>query len=481
MSDNGLVVYNTLTGKKEVFTPIKENKVSMYVCGPTTYNFIHLGNARPLVAFDTVRRYLEYRGYEVEFIQNFTDVDDKIIKRSQEEKISPNELAANYIREYYEDADALGVKRATVHPKVSEHMQEIIDFVKALQEKNFAYEVEGDVYFDVQSFADYGKLSGRSLDDMQAGARVEVDARKKDPADFALWKKAKEGEPNWTSPWGQGRPGWHIECSAMSYKYLGATFDIHAGGCDLIFPHHENEIAQSEALFGTTMAKYWLHNGFITVNHEKMSKSLGNFFLVRDILKKFPGPIIRFYLLATHYRSQLDFDDEKLDSAQKAFERLRTTKRLLEEALDKKESSANIAWDQTAVNFSVELTQMRERFIEAMDDDFNTALAIGVLFDVARSINVFVAAGRSGSRSGEELQQAAELFRELCTVLGLDLDQQNTVAVSLDGKLMGLILDIREEARLKKDFITADKIRDSLKSMGIIIEDTAQGARWRNQ
>ncbi|NLE89783.1 MAG: cysteine--tRNA ligase, partial [Dehalococcoidales bacterium] len=326
-----MVVHNTLTGKKEVFTPIKENKVSMYVCGPTTYNFIHLGNARPLVVFDTVRRYLEYRGYEVEFIQNFTDVDDKIIKRSQEEKILPNELAVNYIREYYEDADALGVKRATVHPKVSEHMQEIIDFVKALQEKGFAYEVEGDVYFDVQSFADYGKLSGRSLDDMQAGARVEVDARKKNPADFALWKKAKPGEPSWPSPWGEGRPGWHIECSAMSTDLLGSSIDIHGGGLDLVFPHHENEIAQSEAANPGQgqFVKYWLHNGMIEVKDEKMSKSSGlkENWILKNLLKKYNHNVIKMYILSTHYRSPLEFSEEKLQEATKAVSRITNTLR----------------------------------------------------------------------------------------------------------------------------------------------------------
>lgn len=304
--------YNTQKRQKEELIPAEPNKVKMYVCGPTTYNFIHLGNARPLVVFDVVRRYLAYRGYEVTYVQNFTDVDDKIINRAREEGDEPLTLAARYIQEYFKDADALGVMRADLHPRVSEHIPEIIEMVETLIRKNHAYVVDGDVYFRVSSFDQYGKLSGRSLEDMLSGARVEIDERKESPVDFALWKKAKPGEPSWESPWGPGRPGWHIECSAMSMKYLGATFDIHGGGADLVFPHHENELAQSEAYSGQPFARYWLHNGFITVNKEKMSKSLGNFFIVRDILDQYPAPVVRFYLLATHYRSPLDFDDTKL-------------------------------------------------------------------------------------------------------------------------------------------------------------------------
>ena len=310
-------VYNTMTGTKEPLITREPGKVGMYCCGPTTYNLIHLGNARPLVVFDTIRRYLTYKGYQVTFIQNFTDVDDKIINRAREEGQEPQALARHYIEEYFKDADALNVQRATVHPKVSDHMQDIIDFVKSLEDKGLAYQLEGDVYYSVSKFKDYGKLSKRNREDLLDGARVGVDSRKRDAADFALWKKAKPGEPSWESPWGKGRPGWHIECSAMSNKYLGESFDIHGGGFDLIFPHHENEIAQSEGRFGKTMARYWVHNGFITINHEKMSKSLGNFFLLREILEKFSGQVIRFYLLSVHYRSPLDFDDEKLSVAEK--------------------------------------------------------------------------------------------------------------------------------------------------------------------
>lgn len=481
MVKNKLKVYNTLTAKKETFVPLVSGKVSMYVCGPTTYNFIHLGNARPLVIFDTVRRYLEYLGYEVTFIQNFTDVDDKIIKKSQEEKVESHELAQRYVLEYYKDADALHVKRASIHPKVSEHMNEIINFVKGLEEKGFAYEVDGDVYFAVKSFAGYGKLSGRSLDELQAGARVEVDTRKGDPADFALWKKAKPGEPSWKSPWGQGRPGWHIECSAMSYKYLGATFDIHAGGCDLIFPHHENEIAQSEALFDVPMARYWLHNGFITVNQEKMSKSLGNFFLVRDILKKFPAGVVRFYLLATHYRSPLDFDDDKLESAKRGLERLQTTNRLLKEALEQNDCIEEEGFPDIPTKFEKEILEYRQQFTEAMNDDFNTALAIGVLFDFARTMNTFISRGKLNNKEKEALKTAAQVFGELADVLGLELNQPDNEGSDIVSDLMELILSIRQEARAKKDYQTADKIRDTLNNVGIILEDTAQGVRWRRQ
>ena len=331
-------IFNSLTKKKEDLITREPGKVSMYVCGPTTYNYIHLGNARPLVVFDTIRRYLKYRGYQVTYIQNFTDIDDKIINRAREEGETPQKIAEKYIRAYFEDADALHVLRADVHPKVTEHIDEIISMVQGIIDKGLAYEVNGNVYFDVRKFSGYGRLSGRELDDMKAGARVDVDEGKHDPLDFALWKAAKPGEPSWTSPWGNGRPGWHIECSAMSLKYLGPGFDIHGGGADLIFPHHENEIAQTEAYTGQPFVRYWLHNGFITVNEEKMSKSLGNFFLVRDILAKFSPDVVRFYLLSTHYRNPLDFDDEKLHVAEKSLERIRTSFRLAESTLTASEN-----------------------------------------------------------------------------------------------------------------------------------------------
>lgn len=473
---NELKVYNTLSGKKEAFVPLVPGKVGMYVCGPTTYNYIHLGNARPIVVFDTVRRYLEYLGNEVTYVQNFTDVDDKIINKALEEKKPPLELSAFYIEEYFQDAGALNVCQASVHPKVSRHMQEIIDLVQALIDKGYAYEIDGDVYFSVTKFAKYGQLSKREIEDLQAGARVEVTEQKRHPGDFALWKKAKAGEPSWNSPWGKGRPGWHIECSAMSHKYLGQTFDIHAGGMDLIFPHHENEIAQSEACHGAQMARYWLHNGFITVNQEKMSKSLGNFFLLRDILQKFSGAVIRFYLLSTHYRSPLDFDDEKLTVAQKGLERLQTTQRLLQEALGDNNKAIESMSDQTLA--SGEIQQYKARFMEAMNDDFNTALAIAVLFELAHTINGLITLTATEPQKKGELAEAGQLFAELTDILGLELNTSgNEQNSELEQEVEALIAK-RQEARKNKDYKLADQIRDQLREMGVILEDTPQGVRW---
>lgn len=468
--ENELHVYNTLTKRKEKFEPINEGQVRMYVCGPTTYNYIHLGNARPIVVFDTVRRYLQYLGYQVTYVQNFTDVDDKIINKAQEEKSDPLTLAARYIDEYFQDADRLNVKRADVHPKVSEHINEIVNFVKELVEKGIGYEIDGDIYFSVRKFAKYGKLSGRSVDDLLAGARIEVDARKKDPLDFALWKKSKDGELGWSSPWGQGRPGWHIECSAMSCKYLGDEFDIHGGGSDLIFPHHENEIAQTESLGEKSMAKYWLHNGFITVNHEKMSKSLGNFFLLREIFDKFDPMVVRFFLLSTHYRSPIDFDDERLQVAQKGLARLKNAYTQLEHGLRNAGSSENgeklIAATKTA----------QEQFVKAMDDDFNTALAIASLFDLARDINSYFS---EKEQDKEALAGAKRVFENLMEVIGIDLSvEQGENSQVLEG-LMELIIEIRQNSRKNKDFTTADLIRDKLKELGVILEDTPQGAKWK--
>lgn len=478
----GINVYNTLSRNKEPLIPLKAGKIGMYVCGPTTYNYIHLGNARPLVVFDTVRRYLEYLGFEVTFVQNFTDVDDKIIRRAREEKRPPLELARAYTEEYFVDADALQVKRATVYPKVSEHMDDIIAFVKGLQEKGFAYEIDGDVYFAVNRFEEYGKLSGRTLDDLQAGARVEVDDRKRYPGDFALWKKAKPDEPSWDSPWGPGRPGWHIECSTMSCKYLGPSFDIHAGGFDLVFPHHENEIAQSEAFNGVQMAKYWLHNGFITINQEKMSKSLGNFFLLRDILKKFPAQVVRFYLLATHYRSPLDFDDEKLEAAGKGLERLQTAYRLLQEKKSRLENDRAGETSPGARQFRDQINEARRKFEEAMNDDFNTALAIAVFFDFARTINTYLAGGPTGAEALSALKEGEKLYTLLGSVLGLQFaDIKAGRTDTKRAEEVEALIQKRQEAKSSKDYRTADAIRDELKKMGVILEDTPGGTRWRNK
>lgn len=481
-------IYNTLTRAKEPFVPREEGKVRMYVCGPTTYNYIHLGNARPLVFFDTVRRYFAYRGYEVQFVQNFTDVDDKIIKRAREENVDPLSLAQKYIEAYFEDAGKLNVAKADVHPKVSEHIPEIIEVIQKLVEKGYAYEVEGDVYFSVRRFAGYGKLSGRSLDEMQAGARVEVDPRKKDPLDFALWKRAKPGEPAWDSPWGKGRPGWHIECSVMSLKYLGANFDIHGGGADLIFPHHENEIAQSEAACGEPFARYWMHNGFITVNQEKMSKSLGNFFLLREILDKFPGDVVRFFLLETHYRSPLDFDDQKLRESQKALERIKNTRRLLQEKIQFLRSinvSTAGPGDQA---FADRLEACREAFIRAMDDDFNTSLALSAVFDLCREANTFANQTRLPEVPGALplLEKAWRYLEEMVVqVLGIPLQEEPVVEEgqeqALVTGLIELLIELRQAARARKDWATADGIRNRLRELGIILEDTPHGVRWKRE
>jgi len=490
-------VYNTLSKKKEDFVPRRDNEVSMYVCGPTTYNYIHLGNARPLVFFDTVRRYLEYCGFKVTYVQNFTDIDDKIIKRAHEENMDPLELAEKYIGEYFEDARRLNVRDADVNPRVTEHMDDIIEMIKVLVDKGHAYEVQGDVYFDVLSFEGYGKLSGRSLDEMKAGARVEVDEKKRHPLDFALWKASKEGEPSWDSPWGKGRPGWHIECSAMSLKYLGMGFDIHGGGSDLIFPHHENEIAQAEAYASEEpFVRYWLHNGFITVNEEKMSKSLGNFFLVRDILKKFPGDVVRFFLLSTHYRSPLDFDDEKLTANAKALDRIKACAAALDEVLVQgekgtKDGEGELKEAEYQSQFAEALKNAREKFEEAMNDDFNTALAIAALFDFCREANTFVSSINSrslgpGKRDIELAGQGKKLLQELFEgVLGIPLEAEGAqqekkgdAFFKLSAELVELLLKVREEARKKKDWPTADFIRDELGRLGIAVKDTPKGPKW---
>ncbi|MDD4169424.1 MAG: cysteine--tRNA ligase [Desulfotomaculaceae bacterium] len=483
-------VYNTIARRKQVFQPKEPGKVGIYVCGPTTYNYIHLGNARPLVFFDTVRRYFEYKGYDVTYIQNFTDMDDKIINRAGEEGIEPLALSSKYIEEYYKDADSLNVRRADKHPKVSEHIPDIIAMVKQLVKNGAAYVVDGDVYFEVRKFAGYGKLSGRNPDDMKAGARIDVDARKRDPMDFALWKSAKPGEPSWDSPWGPGRPGWHIECSAMSLKYLGTNFDIHGGGFDLVFPHHENEIAQSEAATGEPFVRYWIHNGFITINEEKMSKSLGNFSLVRDILAKYPPELIRFFLLSTHYRNPLDFDDEKLSAAGRGLERIRTSVRLLLEALAKPAGRESAGID---ADFSASLDSLKGLFEAAMDDDFNTALAIGIVFDLAREVNTAVQ--RLGPALSpvdrDALLKAKGLFKMFNEVMSFFKVDPNTGEMLIDSVpdggqglvegLIGLIIEMRQEARKNKNWVFADRIRDGLKELGITLEDTPQGVRWKKQ
>ncbi|ABB15943.1 cysteine--tRNA ligase [Carboxydothermus hydrogenoformans] len=461
-------IYNTLTKTKEEFIPREPGKVYMYVCGPTTYNYIHIGNARPIVFFDTVRRYFEYKGFEVIYVQNFTDIDDKIINRALEEGISPIELGQKYIIEYFKDADRLGVKRATVHPKVTEHIPEIIEMVKGLIEKGYAYEVEGNVYFAVDSFSDYGKLSGRDLEELKAGARVEVDEKKKNPLDFALWKKAKPGEPYWESPWGPGRPGWHIECSAMSLKYLGENFDIHGGGADLVFPHHENEVAQSEAFTGKPFARYWMHNGFITVNQEKMSKSLGNFFLVREILEKFPGRVVRFFLLSTHYRSPLDFDDKKLNEAKAALERVDNFVQNLKEV--------NPLPGEARIEIQEKITNFLRDFNEAMEDDFNTAQAMASLFELVRFGNTQIASGNLTAGDKKLFEEALNVYTQ---VFGIEFGVLEKIAGEDITPFVELLIEVRARLKKEKKYDLADFIRDELKKQGIILEDTPKGVRWK--
>ncbi|MDD3307228.1 MAG: cysteine--tRNA ligase [Acetobacterium sp.] len=461
-------LYNTLTQKKEIFVPIEAGKVRMYSCGPTVYNYFHIGNARPFIVFDVLRRFLEYHGYEVSFIQNFTDVDDKIINRSHEEGITPGDVSEKYIREYFTDADALGIKRASAHPKVSEHMPEIIAMIKTLEEKGLAYNVDGNVYFHVDAFKDYGKLSKQSLDDLKSGARIDVNDEKQSPLDFALWKKKKDGEPYWESPWGQGRPGWHIECSAMSKKYLGETIDIHGGGQDLIFPHHENEIAQSEGCCGKPFANYWVHNGYINIDNEKMSKSKGNFFTVRDIAKSFDLEAVRMFLLMAHYRSPVNFSEPLLQQAASALERLYTAKFQMEFLLDNADADAVTEKEQGWID---SLVNYKNDFIAAMDDDINTADAIAVIFELVRDLNTNLDA----NASKPAIVAGQNIFAELTGVLGLAVKEKET---NLDETVEDLI-EQRQAARKAKDFKRADEIRDELLAKGIVLEDTREGVKWK--
>ncbi|MDN3956794.1 cysteine--tRNA ligase [Sporolactobacillus laevolacticus] len=460
-----LKVYNTLTRKKEPFKPIEDHKVRMYVCGPTVYNYIHIGNARPAVVFDTVRRYFEYRGYIVNYVSNFTDVDDRLINASKERHISVPEIADQFIKAYKEDTSALNVRTATIHPRATETMPEIIRFISKLVDAGYAYESGGDVYFRTRKFQEYGKLSHQSIDDLKSGARIEIDESKEDPLDFALWKAAKPGEIKWESPWGDGRPGWHIECSAMVEKYLGDTIDIHAGGTDLTFPHHENEIAQSEALHHQTMANYWLHNGHIQINHEKMSKSIGNVILVHDLIKKFDPQVVRFFILSVQYRHPINFSDTLLNDAVQAFGRLKTANYNLNHRLKQADLSIE-ANEKIAENY-------RKPFIEAMDDDFNTANAIAVLFDIVRDANIAL---QSETTSEHDLAAYLQVLSELSGVLGLELEEGSDSI--LDSEVEALI-NKREEARKNRNFAVADSIRDQLKEAGIILEDTPQGVRWK--
>lgn len=458
-------IFNTLTRQKEELKTIEQNKIRIYACGPTVYNFIHIGNARPLCVFDVLRRYLEYRGMQVDFVQNFTDVDDKIIRRANEEGSSFAEVAEKYIGEYWTDAHGLNIREATVHPRATENIDEIISIISALIEKGYAYEVQGDVYFSPAKFSEYGKLSHQPLEELEAGARINIGELKKDPMDFALWKAAKPGEPSWKSPWGEGRPGWHIECSAMARRYLGKTIDIHCGGQDLIFPHHENEIAQSECCNGVPFAHYWMHNGYINVDNVKMSKSLGNFFTVRDVAEKYGYEPIRYLMISSQYRSPINYSVQIIEQCKASLARLYNCSEALDFAL---ENAADGVLDEALAR---RLDQHRQDFIDAMDDDLNTANGLACIFELVSDINKDIL-GTAASR--QTVEHAKGLLMELCDVLGLLYNKKDA---SLDAEVEKMIEE-RNQARKEKNWARADAIRDELKSRGIVIEDTPQGVKW---
>lgn len=461
-------IFNTMTRQKEEFIPNNPDEVKIYACGPTVYNYIHIGNARPLCVFDVLRRYLEYKGYNVKFVQNFTDVDDKIIKRANEEGITFEEVSKKYIEEFWTDANGLNFKKASVHPKATENIDEIINIIKTLEEKEYAYAVDGDVYFRTLKFKEYGKLSHQPIEDLQSGARIAIGEKKENPLDFALWKAAKEGEPYWDSPWGKGRPGWHIECSAMNKRFLGDTIDIHCGGQDLIFPHHENEIAQSECANGCTFSKYWMHNGYINVDNVKMSKSLGNFKTVREIANVYGYEVIRYFLISSHYRSPINYSLEIIEQCKSALERLYTCRESLDFAL---KNAKDIPDDEELIK---KLNSHREQFITAMDDDLNTADGVAAVFELVKDINTSIL---DKEVSKNVCQTAATVFDELCDVLGILYNRKNN---DVDSDIEALIEE-RQQARANKDWATADRIRDELKAKGIILKDTPQGVTWTKE
>ncbi len=463
-------IYNTLTRRKEELKTITDGEVKIYACGPTVYNYIHIGNSRPLCVFDTLRRYLEYRGYKVNFVQNFTDIDDKIIKKAIEENSDYKTVSEKYIKEFWTDAKGLNFREATVHPKATENIDEIINIITTLVEKGYAYPVEnGDVYFSPKKFSDYGKLSHQPLEELEAGARINIGELKREPMDFALWKGAKPGEPYWESPWGKGRPGWHIECSAMVHRFLGNTIDIHCGGQDLIFPHHENEIAQSECCNGVPFSHYWMHNGYINVDNVKMSKSLGNFFTVRDVAEKYGYEPIRYLMISSQYRSPINYSVDIIEQCKASLQRLYTCRNNLDFALE----NATDTVPENAQEIKKQLDSRREQFIEAMDDDLNTADGISAVFELVKDINVNVI----DSKSAELIKYAIDLFDELTNVLGLVYNRDTG---SLDEEVEKLI-EARQNARKEKNWAEADRIRDELKAQGIVLEDTPQGVKWHRE
>ena len=474
-------LYNTMTNKIEEFKTIEENKVKMYVCGPTVYNYIHLGNARPIVVFDTLARYFKYKGMEVNYVQNFTDVDDKIINKSIEEGISASEVSEKYIKCFFEDINRLNILESVKRPKVTENMAEIIEIIQKLIDNGFAYEKDGDVYFEVKKYKDYGKLSNQKIEELELGARIDVSEIKKNPVDFALWKKKKDGEPFWESPWGQGRPGWHIECSAMAKKYLGDTFDIHGGGQDLVFPHHENEIAQSKCAYHGNFANYWLHNGFIQINGDKMSKSLGNFFLLREILEKFSGNVVRLFILSTHYRKPINFSFENMEDTKKTLQNIVKSMNKFEDIVEKykNEKIENIKNSE----FSQKIDEFNKKFEDAMDEDMNTPQALATIFDQIRETNKFISTNESEfSTIYYEIKKSYEsLKRKIGNVFGIEIEMENSAKeedgenMKLTKKLIELLIKLRSEARSEKNFKLSDEIRDELKVLGVEIKDNRDG------
>ena len=468
-------VYNTMSGQLEEFKTVEEGKVKMYVCGPTVYNYIHIGNARPIIFFDTVRRYLEYRGYDVKYVSNFTDVDDKIINKANEEGVTIDEIVKRYIAAFLEDTAKLNLKEeGMIRPKATENIGEMIKMIKELESKGYAYAIDGDVYFEVEKYEDYAALSHHNIEDLKSGARIDIDTRKKSPVDFALWKSAKEGEPFWNSPWGKGRPGWHIECSAMSKKYLGDTFDIHGGGQDLIFPHHENEIAQSKCSHGGEYGRYWMHNGYLNIRGEKMSKSKGNFFTLRDILKDYDGNMIRFFMLSSHYRKPIDFSDEELEMAKTAIERIENTILRAEEVL--KETPTGITENLQEISEFLETS--KKKFEDGMDDDFNTAIAIGTVFEMVKEINRFIDLTQKSKEGLQVLRNSVEFIKQIVIdVLGIKLNLEMKVE-GLSNELVELILDLRMNAKKDRNFALADDIRNRLSNLGIEIKDGKDKTAW---
>ena len=475
-------LYNTMTNKIEEFKTIEENKVKMYVCGPTVYNYIHLGNARPIVVFDTLARYFEHKGMEVEFVQNFTDVDDKIINKSMEEGTSASEVSEKYIKYFFEDISKLNILESVKRPKVTENMAEIIEIIQKLIDNEFAYEKNGDVYFEVKKYKDYGKLSNQKIEELELGARIDVSEIKKNPVDFALWKKKKDGEPFWESPWGQGRPGWHIECSAMAKKYLGDTFDIHGGGQDLVFPHHENEIAQSKCAYHGNFANYWLHNGFIQINGDKMSKSLGNFFLLREILEKFSGNVVRLFILSTHYRKPINFSFENMEDTKKALQNIVKSMNKFENIVEKykNEKIENVKISE----FSQKIDEFDKKFEEAMNEDMNTPQALATIFDQIRETNKFISTNENEfSIIYYEIKKSYDSLKEkIENVFGIAIEVENAVKeeegenMELTKKLIELLIKLRSEARSEKNFKLSDEIRDELKALGVEIKDNKDGS-----